>query len=313
MTRIRQRVVQARTGFTLIELLVVIAIIAVLIALLLPAVQQAREAARRSQCRNNMKQVALAMQSFHDTYKRLPQAGGNSPAGENPAVRTFYFSWPFHIYPFIEQVELFKLVPNDPLVDITTVPNGAAILAKLDKSPIKTFYCPTRRAVRLYHGDAITDYAGNLGSAVNDGVIVTNSGTTISSFNGVGFQGIRDGTSNTLLLGERRINTRDIEAGTDFYDNEPAVRPADDCDVVRRAQPIGGSWLGPAFDNDVATTAGAGGYFGGGGLCQFGGPHEGGMMAAMCDGSVRLLSYQIDVKVFKNVCGRRDGQSINLE
>ncbi len=313
MNRNRRRLVRARSGFTLIELLVVIAIIAVLIALLLPAVQQARESARRSQCKNNMKQVALGMHSFHDTYKRLPQAGGNSPAGENPAVRTFYFSWPFHIYPYIEQDALFKLAPKDPLVDITTVPGGAAILAKLDSSPVKSFYCPTRRAVRLYHNDAITDYAGNLGSAVNDGVIVTNSGATMTNFAGVGFQGIRDGTTNTLLLGERRINTRDIDAGTDFYDNEPAVRPADDCDVVRRAQPIGGSWLGPAYDNSVATTAGSGGYFGGGGLCQFGGPHAEGMMAALCDGSVRFLSYQIDVKIFKNACGRKDGQSVTFE
>ncbi len=313
MTRSQRRHLQVRAGFTLIELLVVIAIIAILIALLLPAVQQARESARRSQCKNNMKQVALGMLSFHDTYKRLPQAGGNSPSGENPAVRTFYFSWPFHVYPFIEQGDLFKLAPKDPLVDINTLPNGAAILAKLDTSPIKSFYCPTRRAVRLYHGDAITDYAGNLGSAVNDGVIVTNSGATISSFNGVGFQAIRDGTTNTLLLGERRINTRDIEAGTDFYDNESAVRPADDCDVVRRAQPIGGSWLGPAFDIDVATTAGSGGYFGGGGLCQFGGPHAEGMMAALCDGSVCFLSYTIDVKIFKNACGRNDRQSITFE
>lgn len=312
MTRFRRRLVQARSGFTLIELLVVIAIIAILIALLLPAVQQARESARRSQCRNNLKQIALGMQTFHDTHKRLPQAGGNSPLGENPAVRTFYFSWPFHIYPFIEQSTLFKLAPKDPLVDINTVPNGAAILAKLDSTPIPSFYCPTRRAVRLYHNDAVTDYAGNLGSAVNDGVIVTNSNTTISTFAGVAFQGIPDGTSNTLMVGERRINSLYIDNGTDFYDNEPAVRPADDCDVVRRAQPVGGSWLGPAFDINIPTTA-VGGYFGGGGLCQFGGPHVEGMTAALCDGSVRFMNYQIDVKVFKNACGRRDGQSISFE
>lgn len=312
MTRRPQLRNRVRGGFTLIELLVVIAIIAILIALLLPAVQQAREAARRSECKNNLKQIGLAMVSFHDTYKRFPQAGGNSPAGENPAVRTFYFSWPFHIYPYIEQDVLFKLTSKDPLVDVNTLPGGAAVLTKLDTTPVKTFHCPTRRAVRLYHGDAVTDYAGNLGSVVNDGVIVTNSGATISNFSGVNMASIKDGTSNTLLVGERRINNNAIEAGTDFYDNEPAVRPADDCDVVRRAQPIGGSWLGPALDNGITTTA-VGGHFGGGGLCQFGGPHVGGMMTALCDGSVRLINYQIDVKIFKNACSRKDGTAISLE
>lgn len=308
----RTRRISKRSGFTLIELLVVIAIIAVLIALLLPAVQQAREAARRSQCKNNLKQIALGMQTFHDSNKRFPQAGGNSPAGENPAVRTFYFSWPFHIYPFIDQDNLFKLAPKDPLVDIGTVPGGAAILTKLDTTTVSTYYCPSRRAVRLYHGDAVTDYAGNLGSAVNDGVIVANSNTTVSTFTGVGIQAIRDGTSNTLLVAERRVNSSTIETGTDFYDNEPAVRPADDCDVVRRAQAIGGSWLGPALDIDVATSA-TGGFFGGGGLCQFGGPHSSGMMSALSDGSVRLLNYQINVTIFRYLCMRADRQPITLE
>lgn len=312
MTRSPRIQFRTRSGFTLIELLVVIAIIAILIALLLPAVQQAREAARRSECKNNLKQVGLAIISFHDTYKRFPQAGGNSPLGENPAVRTFYFSWPFHIYPYLEHDALFKLTPKDPLVDITTLPGGAAILAKLDTTTVKTFYCPTRRSVRRYHGDAVTDYAGNLGSAVNDGVIVTNSGTTITTFLGVNMASIKDGTSNTLLVGERRINNQDIESGNDFYDNEPAVRPADDCDVVRRAQPIGGSWLGPAMDNDVITSV-SGGHFGGGGLCQFGGPHVGGMMATLCDGSVRMINYQINVKIFKNACNRKDFTAITLE
>lgn len=312
MIRSRTHQNHARSGFTLIELLVVIAIIAILIALLLPAVQQAREAARRSQCKNNVKQIGVAMHTFHDSNKRFPQAGGNSPAGENPAVRTFYFSWPYHIYPFIDRSSLFNLTPKDQLIDITTVSGGAAILSKLDTTLVSTYLCPSRRAMRLYHNSAVTDYAGNLGSNVNDGSIVTNSGSTPTSFVGVGFKDIRDGTAFTLLVAERRINNTDIETGNDCYDNEPAVRPADDCDVVRRAQPIGGTWLGPALDNDISTSASCG-AFGGSGLCQFGGPHIGGMMSGLCDGSARMINFNVDVRVFRNLCIRNDRQPVNLD
>ena len=307
MTRIHSGRAMFRNGFTLIELLVVIAIIAILIALLLPAVQQAREAARRSECKNNLKQIGIAMHTFHDSNKRLPSAGGNSPAGENPAVRTFYFSWPFHIYPFIDKASLFKLAPNDPLAVVS-----ASILTTLDTTVVKMYYCPSRRALRLYHSSAVTDYAGNLGSNVNDGVIVTNSGSTPDAFQGVGLKDIKDGTAFTLMVAERRINYADIESGNDYYDNEPAVRPADDCDVVRRAQPVAGSWLGPALDIDQPTTV-VGGYFAGAGLCQFGGPHVGGMLSGLCDGSVRMINFTINARVFRNLCMRNDREPISWE
>ena len=298
---------RCRKAFTLIELLVVIAIIAILIALLVPAVQKVRESASRTQCLNNLKQIAVGMHAFHDIRKNFPQGGGD-PGGENPAKRVFYFSWTFHIYPYIEQDNLYKLAPTDPMVDITTVAGGAAILNKLDTSAVSIFYCPSRRAVQLYHGDAVTDYAGNTGSNTTNGVIVVNNSP---SFARVHMQLIRDGTSNTLMVAERRINRADINSGNDCYDNEPAVRPANDCDVLRRAQAIGGSWLGPAQDNNIVSTASCR-FFGGGGLCQFGAAHSTGTMGALCDGSVRSISYAIAPANFKNLCVRDDGQVVDF-
>ena len=91
-----------RAGFTLIELLVVIAIIAILIALLLPAVQQARAAARRTACRNNLKQIGVGIHNFHETYGHMPTAGDNGPTSCCSADIVANYSWTFHNLPQVE-------------------------------------------------------------------------------------------------------------------------------------------------------------------------------------------------------------------
>lgn len=308
---------QRRSGFTLIELLVVIAIISILISLLLPAVQKVREAAAAIQCTNNLKQIGIAIHAYHDVKKSLPPGGGGP---DNPAKRTFYFSWTYHILPYIDQGNLYNLTQGvDPLTDISTLTNGSTILNKFDTTPIPIYYCPSRRQVQLYHGDAVCDYGGNRGTNGSDGTIVVNNNTSYSRVN---FRSITDGLSNTLLVGERRINFAHITGG-DCYDNEPALRPASDGDVLRGAQCVGGSgaqctggtWLTPGLDIHDSTSAAATGncgFFGGQGWLQFGSSHPSGMLGLLSDGSVRRFGYGVDPTTFKNLCVRNDGQVVDF-
>jgi prepilin-type N-terminal cleavage/methylation domain-containing protein len=160
-------------GFTLIELLVVIAIIAILIGLLLPAVQKVREAAARTQCANNLKQMGLAMHDYHDTYHAFP------PAFAKPSN----YGWAVWLLPFVEQDNLFNALN----------PNGTNLSVNaLTTLPVKVYTCPADREGIInpyFSGFAKSNYA--VSEQVSDG----GSAIPMSS--------ITDGTSNTLMIGER--------------------------------------------------------------------------------------------------------------
>jgi prepilin-type N-terminal cleavage/methylation domain-containing protein len=190
----------SRRGFTLIELLVVIAIIAVLIALLLPAVQQAREAARRTQCKNHLKQLGLGVHNYESTYSRLPGIG----------VSPNMYSVHAGLLPYLEQQNLMGLVdPTEPLfIFISGQSTLNPVQAAAAKTPIPLFLCPSdpQAAICDAYNSATfagTNYLVNSGTGEQlyydtryptDGVFWSSSYLKLS--------GISDGTSNTLLMAE---------------------------------------------------------------------------------------------------------------
>ena len=200
MTRARHR-----SGFTLIELLVVIAIIAVLIALLLPAVQQAREAARRSQCKNNLKQVGLALHNYHDTHRVFPF--GNL-GGKHWTVEAM-------ILPMLDQTALYNLwnfntTQNCFDLNLASAPNYPA-----GKQSIAVYTCPSDPN----SGKLCTTYTGSYGNytmgtyfGIMGTVLATPANGIFFSNSSVSMRDITDGTSNTVMVGERGL-PNDLELG----------------------------------------------------------------------------------------------------
>ena len=191
-------------GFTLVELLVVIAIIGILIALLLPAVQAAREAARRSQCTNNLKQFGLALHNYHDTYKTFPPYAQFTGVGG--ALSMYTYSVQIKILPYIEQEPLYdrvKTASRDFYLD-------AGADATTQGIQVSAFVCPSDEPYPLsgrlgycnYPVSAGSNLGWNLGSLNrHNGVFRPTDGTNISA--------IQDGTSNTIMLAEQMTGDND--------------------------------------------------------------------------------------------------------
>ena len=385
MSRLRQR-----HGFTLIELLVVIAIIAILIALLLPAVQEAREAARRTQCLNNLKQMALALHNYHDVNKTfpigqiavlfLPPGNNGNNNGNNTSFQhadptegsllgingygLHGTSWMVAILPFLEQTTLYAqwnftynvrdngepvLVPLQPGQGVQI---GGFMTVQPAQTDIAAFYCPTRRSnmnsakyTHVRHVDFYqpgttpwsrggNDYGGCIGSGIawyvyqipmptdqtvpdigtfeltsqqvtyqqtlnpNETYIPTGTALGVFSVNRVvGIRDVTDGTSNVIMIGEvQRLN------GLDLNGNGTVTDPTEVQTISSDGWAWGGSatlfsTLNPPNRNLTFDTPGS--------------DHTGGLFqVALCDGSCRPVSQNIDLSTFNNLGNMSSGMPV---
>ena len=287
-----------RRAFTLIELLVVIAIIAILIALLVPAVQKVREAAARAQCQNNLKQIGLAWHNFQDTHKRLPKGGDVGPDTVNfccspEAGRIDLYNWTYHILPFIEQGNLFKLG------------GVAANRAALERTPVATYYCPSRRTVQVYRGVGKCDYAANAGTNDTSG----GNGVAVKPLSGASLKLLRitDGTSNTIMVAESLVHRPYLLAGDPppapfcCSDNESAYTNGWSDDTERRgSSPPEPDMTDPNLDSNYANN-------------RFGSSHSGGLNVCLADASVRFISFSITAENWRRLSVRNDGLVVTID
>ena len=202
---------RTKKGFTLIELLVVIAIIAILIALLLPAVQQAREAARRSQCKNNLKQIGLGLMNYHDVHKTLPPgvtvASSITPTGGTNTTTSNGLAWTFHILPFFDQAPLFKKINSKVAYNhANNIVGGKAYAATiLTAARCPSDAGPDQDTSGGVENMGLANYVGNYGVGMPS---VTAHPTDVQGILGVNtkvrIRDCKDGMSNVILAAERR-------------------------------------------------------------------------------------------------------------
>ena len=303
-----------RRGFTLIELLVVIAIIAVLVAILLPAVQQAREAARRSQCANQLKQMGIAFHNFEEQYNRLPNAGTN---GDPRVVDTNSYTrgrtrdswaWSYWILPFIDQTAVFNLAQTTddppPVINGTVYNSKESVVAG---KAIPMFYCPSRRSPQLISATYKCDYAGNAGDkGKNDGTpgVLIKTGIDV-----LRVERIRDGSSNTLLIGEKVLNPLMYGTAQDGGDNERWNNAGWDEDHIRWGSSTNATTGVITYYPPIPDVKGPDSTNGSIWPPNFGSPHTG-LNAVLSDGAVRQISFDVDQATFSRLCRSKDGEPL---
>jgi prepilin-type N-terminal cleavage/methylation domain-containing protein len=337
-----------RPAFTLVELLVVIAIIGVLVAILLPAIQAAREAARRTQCVNNLKQIGLAIINYDSARKEFP-TGGTEP-WHNSGDYGKGYGWMVQVLPYVEDTALQNISKNYGN-------NAAGIEADLRVrgTPVPLYFCPSRRqnVVRktggasaedcFKYGCALNDYAGatpanptgsqtgtqtftpaltdafqwfwhaGSGTAVTHGTPVPNrpfQGVIVRAISArpARNKDIVDGHSKTMMVAEKRVFTQLYDAG-DWHD-DIGWTDGWDPDIMR--------FTGAAPDNSanlgVDVREGAPGAPGEGVLgYQFGSAHSAAIQAVFADGRVIQITYEVNPLVFNSMGNRKDGMTITIE
>ncbi len=307
---------EKRRAFTLIELLVVIAIIAILIALLLPAVQQAREAARRTQCKNNMKQIGLALHNYESTASCFPPGSNGAVAWDRIP------NWRLHLFPYLEQGNLYSKMDFSQSFssNVTTSTNMIA----LQDNKIAGYICPSspldpnavlvNNAMRIqtpmYVGiaGATPDVAGRvIGSASNYGGFYGNNGMLLHNQQ-TRIRDAVDGTSNVMMVAEQsgRVGTADIRSGYyGGYSGTTFSQP-----VSATVPNSADSWstgLTTVQYRINSPTAAAGSDNPWDANTVINSFHVGGIHGLLGDGSVRFISDNVDMGILRNLCSREDG------
>jgi prepilin-type N-terminal cleavage/methylation domain-containing protein/prepilin-type processing-associated H-X9-DG protein len=302
MTRSHDR---SRYGFTLVELLVVIAIIGILVALLLPAIQAAREAARRTECQNHLKQIGIALQTYHDAFKSFP-TGRDRPD-------QWSLSWAFRILPQMEETTLHAA--HNKTLRVDDVANEKSM-----RTPIETYACPSRRKAEAnrdfdnndlpadadHKGVAsLGDYAANAGHAIEIGMdnrtaddtftpeaVDTSKAGPIYSGSRIPARRVSDGLSSTLAVGEKHLppaETIPAEDKQHWGQGDTAYLAGDNRWTVLRATAEGLA----TGEEDASHN-------------KFGGPHPGVTMFVFLDGHVDALANDIatdTVKAMSTIAG----------
>ena len=287
---------KTRGGFTLVELLVVIAIIGTLVGLLLPAVQQAREAARRSACTNNTKQLGLACLNYESTRKRLPAANDRS------AVGTAGWSWIVHILPFVEEVNLYNNLSTATgrfSADFTALDSGNTALPQL--------VCPSYAGATTVSSNGVTCYeaasgvfASALGSPANgDGTLgggaMTSSWDTTTSLSksGLLLGQISDGTSKTFITSEAKPTDTGAATGWMYGTQNYNTAVTDTAPTIVASTGFAGT--------SALRTAG-----------QANSDHQGGLtIHTYVDGHVGAVNPEIAVATYSSLFSRSNGEAVS--
>jgi len=287
----------SRSAFTLIELLVVIAIIAILVALLLPAVQQAREAARRSSCKNNLKQIGLAMQNYHDVHSTFPPGyvrDVNVPSGQPRQPMT---GWAVYLLPQMEQAALYDAIDTASdgfSLDWNT--NNQALF-DLSRTVINPYLCPSDPSDGI-NEDWVINHDGGPGSINGDRAGKSNYQANKPAFNmnsKLKMRDITDGTSNTFFVGEK-TSQNGFRAGIWMGAHKWGTDSTHYTDesLFGRANAVDGGGIPYRINGDGSDAADPNPHL----KNNYSSTHQGGAQFSFADGSVHFLSENISLEVF---------------